>query len=486
MPVNSEMPSTTDKNIAKEVGEKAEEIITEDLENSVNIVHWKELLQMYMKNKEFYSSPTFDFCFRLMVLWKNLANISKTHSNRLKEIEYESDSYFKKSGLFGGTKDKKAKLKKTPTELACVYYFLTNKIMCEIEVLDPDQKSVLLYFPRLPATFMLAEEAKRNYREGCDISDSNTKMVDLMRNFDLFKIKMESNYQIADKLGFLYKLVSTDAYYSYTIFCWIIGFALNIAVLVGLSYVNNSDDYVSTNHNNYLSILILAIILIAFAGMFLVLWLITRFHQTYLTSKEDYIFDRALKNTDELSFKAKIYIAVKKSFFDQPFPMSYSLHVLFTILGLTVSPVFFTLNLLLIINFSKTTEFVMQAILLHIDQLALTFMLAIFVIYFYTLIVMDYFFDHVKVDPGNNVCFELYTCFFFVLNYGFRNGGGMAESLNDLDPAKKFAGRTIFDISFFMLINVISLNIIFGIIIDTFSQLRDAQNERSKVASPSL
>ena len=479
MPINSEMP--LDKKLGKEIGEKAEEIITEDIENSVNITHWKELNSMYMKNKEFYLSPTFEFCFRLMVLWKTLSSISKTHSNRLNEINYESNSYFKKSGLFGTSVKSKAKLNKTPSELACVYFFLTKKIMCEIEILDPQQQSVLLYFPRLPATFMLAEEAKRNYREGCDIADSNTKMVDLMRNFDLFKIKMESSYQMADKLGFLYQLVSTDAYYYYTIFCWLVGLMLNIALLVGMSYVNNSDDYVATNNSSYLAILILSILLICFSGLFFVLWLATRFVQTYRTSKEDYIFDRALKRTDELPFKAKLYIALKKSFLDQPFPMSYSLHVLFTVLGITVSPFFFTLNLLLIINFSKTTEFVLQAITLHIDQLALTLMLSVFVIFFYTLIVMDYFFDQVNVDPGNNICKELYTCFFFVFDYGLHNGGGMAESLKDLDPTKKFPGRTLFDISFFMLINVISLNIIFGIIIDTFSQLRDAQNERSKL-----
>jgi hypothetical protein len=479
MPVNSEMP-VTEKKIAKEVGEKVEEIITEDLENSVNITHWKDLLAMYMKNKEFYSSDLFDFVFRMIVLWKNLTGFSKTHLNRWKEIDYESEVFFKNKGLFGGFSGN-SKNKKSPSELCSIYYFLTKKIMCEIEVLDPNENPSFVYFPRLPATFMLADEAKRNYREGCDISDSNTKMVDLMRNFELFKIKMESNYQMADKLGIFYKAVSTDAYYYYTIFCWLIGFALNISVLVGLSYVDDSTDYVATNDEAYAAIFSLAIILISVAGLFLVLWLITRFKQTYRTSAEDYKFDRALKSSENLSFKAKLYIAVKKSFLDQPFPMSYMLHVVFTILGLTASPVFYALNLLLIINFSKTTEFVMQAIMLHIDQLALTFMLAIFVVFFFTMILMDYFFEHISVEETNLVCYELYTCFFFVLNLGFRNGGGFAESLTDLSPDAKFPGRTILDLGFFFVINVISLNIIFGIIIDTFSQLRDAQNERSKL-----
>jgi len=34
-------------------------------------------------------------------------------------------------------------------------------------------------------------------------------------------------------------------------------------------------------------------------------------------------------------------------------------------------------------------------------------------------------------------------------------------------------GKVIFDVSFFIIITTIGLNIIFGIIVDTFSELRD-------------
>ena len=67
------------------------------------------------------------------------------------------------------------------------------------------------------------------------------------------------------------------------------------------------------------------------------------------------------------------------------------------------------------------------------------------------------------------MCGELYLCFFYVVNLGLRNGGGFAESLSGIDKDKKFVARTIFDITFFIFITVIALNIIFGIIIDTFS-----------------
>ena len=54
---------------------------------------------------------------------------------------------------------------------------------------------------------------------------------------------------------------------------------------------------------------------------------------------------------------------------------------------------------------------------------------------------------------------------------GLRNGGGIGESLISMTFATKdrYFFRFFFDILFFALINIIFLNIIFGIIIDTFA-----------------
>ena len=469
-------------------------IIDEIMENRVKIQDWQDLLQLYMEEEEFSESPMFDFIFRLMVLWKALSVCSKNHQNRMDDANYEA-KVCEKESLIGGLSSfinlsflknlVTLNLQQTvrPSEFAHIFYFITKKIMVEIEVLDPEERSVMMNFPRLPPCFMLSDEAKKNYLSECDISDSNTKMLDLLRNFDLFCIQMESSFKTSIKLGKLYSIISTDAYFYYTNFCWILGFIINIVLLIGWS--KETETYVQKEHfepknDTYSTLMqVLAIILIAISGILLVIWIITKYPQTYLTRMEDYKFDNPGKNPKKLS--AKLYVAVVKSFLHEPFPTSYVLHIIFTVLGLTVFHIFYTLNLLLIINISKTTKFVLQAILLHIDQLALTFMLAMFVIYCYTMLIMDNLYDQIALDNGNQVCGQLYTCFFYVLNMGLRNGGGFAESLVGIDKDKKFAGRTVFDMSFFMLINVISLNIIFGIIIDTFSQLRDDQNERSKV-----
>ncbi len=84
------------------------------------------------------------------------------------------------------------------------------------------------------------------------------------------------------------------------------------------------------------------------------------------------------------------------------------------------------------------------------------------------------------------------------LNFGLRNGGGIADShkaysfdgdgsigANAFDQANfaiggKVVGKMGFDVLFFAIINIIYLNIVFGIIIDTFGEMRTSLDERSK------
>jgi hypothetical protein len=61
------------------------------------------------------------------------------------------------------------------------------------------------------------------------------------------------------------------------------------------------------------------------------------------------------------------------------------------------------------------------------------------------------------------------------LNYGLRMGGGIGDVLAWVSYTTKdqYYLRFIFDLGFFLIVVIILLNIIFGIIIDTFAQLRD-------------
>jgi hypothetical protein len=77
---------------------------------------------------------------------------------------------------------------------------------------------------------------------------------------------------------------------------------------------------------------------------------------------------------------------------------------------------------------------------------------------------------------------SLLHCFFSTVTYGLRYGGGVAE----LQPQQtsepwnraNYYLRFFFDIMFFIVIITIILNVVFGIIIDSFAQLRERDNFR--------
>ena len=84
-----------------------------------------------------------------------------------------------------------------------------------------------------------------------------------------------------------------------------------------------------------------------------------------------------------------------------------------------------------------------------------------------------------SADRRESTCDSLIHCFYSTINIGFRNGegiGGMMrmESFNPENFGYYYA-RLFLEVTFFLVVNVVLLNIIFGIIIDTFAELRGRQ-----------
>jgi hypothetical protein len=459
--------------------EEKEFTITEEMESMVEIEDWEELHSLYMNRPDFADSKQFRYIFMLMILWRALAKYSKSHESRLDEAKYETEEMFKEreGNLFGIMTDDDKNKKAKPAEFASIFYFVSNMIMVEIEVVDPTGSPLKVYFPKAPPCYMLSDEAKRSYREECAITDSNTKMLDLMRNYRLFEILMTYELKTWRSVGFGFKFLSADAFNRYTYFCWFLGLILNIVLAASVVMDKYGETLIYRDNQHMIAVKAVGYILVAVSALFLTVWFLFKYRQTYLTRLEDYLFDHPEISRD--SWRAKLNVAIFSAYIKQPFPMNYTLHIVFTVIGLEAAFIAIALNLLLIVNISKTAKFVLTAIVLHIDQLILTLILAVFIIFAYSVLLGNNLSDH--LSSSSTACNNLVNCFFYTVNLGLRNGGGIGDSMNTVDLSKKMSERTIFDTTFFMLINVISLNIVFGIIIDTFSQLRDSQNERSKV-----
>ncbi|XP_023812775.1 inositol 1,4,5-trisphosphate receptor type 3 isoform X2 [Oryzias latipes] len=90
-----------------------------------------------------------------------------------------------------------------------------------------------------------------------------------------------------------------------------------------------------------------------------------------------------------------------------------------------------------------------------------------------------------EVEEESNLeraCDTLLMCIVTVLNHGLRNGGGVGDVLRK--PSKDeplFPARVVYDLLFYFIVIIIVLNLIFGVIIDTFADLRSEKQKKEEI-----
>ena len=91
-------------------------------------------------------------------------------------------------------------------------------------------------------------------------------------------------------------------------------------------------------------------------------------------------------------------------------------------------------------------------------------------------------------DNEENMCGSLLQCYFTLLSYGVRSGGGIGDVITMLTFKKNtssYIARFFFDILFHIIIVLIMTNLIFGIIVDSFAAFRgstdDSENDKKNI-----
>ena len=128
---------------------------------------------------------------------------------------------------------------------------------------------------------------------------------------------------------------------------------------------------------------------------------------------------------------------------------------------------------------SDTIKQVYSAISKNVNQFLWTLFLLVVVNIVYSSI--GFFFLNTAFISGDDVlCETAFACFMNTLNLGLRSGGGIGDAIGPQPynggSVGLFVGRIIFDISFFIIMIILLLNLIFGMIIDAFGELRDQKS----------
>ncbi|KAM7433039.1 Inositol 1 [Porites harrisoni] len=193
----------------------------------------------------------------------------------------------------------------------------------------------------------------------------------------------------------------------------------------------------------------------------------------------------------------------------------------FGVLGFTVHTFFYSILLLDVIFREDTLWNVIQSVTRNGRSIILTAVLALILVYMFSIIGFLFLKDdflvetepnprlHSETSPPNTcsagekscqeslslsqlsseedsskerACDTLLMCIVTTLNQGLRNGGGIGDVLRR--PSMKenmFVGRVIYDLLFFFVVIIIVLNLIFGVIIDTFADLRSEKQNKEEV-----
>uniref|UniRef100_A0A8C3HVQ6 Inositol 1,4,5-trisphosphate receptor n=1 Tax=Chrysemys picta bellii TaxID=8478 RepID=A0A8C3HVQ6_CHRPI len=181
------------------------------------------------------------------------------------------------------------------------------------------------------------------------------------------------------------------------------------------------------------------------------------------------------------------------------------LYLLICAMGLFVHEFFYSLLLFDLVYREETLLNVIKSVTRNGRSIILTAVLALILVYLFSIVGYLFFKDDfiLEVDKlpnetaGNgencssvipseedkeHTCETLLMCIVTVLSHGLRSGGGVGDVLRK--PSKEeplFAARVIYDLLFFFMVIIIVLNLIFGVIIDTFADLRSEKQKKEEI-----
>lgn len=159
------------------------------------------------------------------------------------------------------------------------------------------------------------------------------------------------------------------------------------------------------------------------------------------------------------------------------------------ILGSYVNKLYFAFHLLDVVNRYQELSNVLRSIVRPAKVLCLTVLLYLVIIYVFAII--GFYFFRADYNPSVVLtpeqidgsapyqCQRLFQCFLISLDQGFKSNGGLGGYLRANTPGDSLRSyaRLAFDLFYNIVLIIMLLNIVFGVIIDTFASLRTADKE---------
>lgn len=158
----------------------------------------------------------------------------------------------------------------------------------------------------------------------------------------------------------------------------------------------------------------------------------------------------------------------------------YIFYCTISVIGLVINPIYTSF---LLLDFAVRFD-MLKSITKNKVALGMTLMLVLIILFIYASFGFFYFHDMMYTYEinaydsdtiGESMCDNMIQCFVAVINLGLRNGGGIGDAIKPetFSETESYLSKFFYTFTFHLIVILVMLNIVFGIIIDTFAQLRD-------------
>lgn len=389
-------------------------------------------------------------------------------------------------------------------EVDAVLFF--DKLLDQVEILYNGQ-IINVYF-RIPyLCHFINKKITNDIIYNTERSSHFEKIENLVQKVPVYMYIMRLTQMLSRNLMTKFLYYNKDNLYSVK---YLLIIAINLSLFFRLKYSDDvnysfeSDDYIGNifnlikNDTAYAPIYFgLSIVIIILSVIIIIFNLLDALPQSLAVIFKEKKFKRKNVVTHKMStadriqfYSGKVFKSIKRMVpvkirillycLADTYFLFYAIMFVLTVLAL-IQPIFWGILLLEIIKRNSDMQNIVKSITINWAQLLKTAFLSIIVMYIYATIAFTYFpsnFSHDDNSDFKNYCNSLSACFSSTVYNGLRSGGGIGDALGNLTiEDEKYWARFAFDLTFFIIVIICLLNIIFGIIIDTFAALRDKKNE---------
>ena len=355
-------------------------------------------------------------------------------------------------------------------------YIITAKFFhkviknCEFMIEKDDKLNLkTIYFIINPMVYYIDKNNIENFDEEVDRSSSITKLKAFMKILNSYLYEVKFKYKTFKDNSDIQEMYEIDYNYIDMInFC--VTLVINIILILFLS---KEDTALSITN---ILITVFSALQILFNLYFLRTYFKSKYKFNVLVARSEYE-DKKMNFMDNL----KVYALDSFIFHEDTYFMI--LIIIMNLLAL-ISDSFkllYSVELLYAVKLTKTIKLIVSAITSQMSNFISLFGFLIIFIYFYASISYSFLRNEftIEIEGGTeeNVCSTLLECILTYFNHGLRSGGGIGDILPEVSYGKGMYWFRFFnDFIFYIMVILIVLNILAGVIVSYFFEVREEEN----------